>query len=170
MGEESENPTLKTIILGTITTYLLVAAFVAGYFIKNADLRTLAAPNYSINQYQYNFPYAKTLNKNEVLYGGNLISFNRPNIYITRIDYWTTYSMTPTFGTNNTFIMEVKPKNLSIGDIVSFQVGDYGVSHRIVRIVGDCYYTKGDAAFSEDGTCWHESDAVYRYLGVIWTR
>ena len=64
-------------------------------------------------------------------------------------------SMEPTIMTNDViFITKASEENLKVGDIISFHVGDYINTHRIIRLEEkngeDVYITKGDNNETED--------------------
>ena len=48
------------------------------------------------------------------------------------------------------YILLFKQKKYNVGDIVTFKIKDYFVTHRIVKIEGDRITTKGDANNEED--------------------
>lgn len=50
----------------------------------------------------------------------------------------------------NDYILLVKKNDYHVGDIVTFRVKEYFVTHRIIRINGDQVTTKGDANNEED--------------------
>lgn len=53
-------------------------------------------------------------------------------------------SMEPVLKTGS-MIFARKPEDIRVGDIVTFQKWDVPVTHRVVKIQNDMYFTKGDA-------------------------
>ena len=49
------------------------------------------------------------------------------------------------------YILVYKTDSYAVGDVVTFMVGEYFVTHRIIKIDGDEITTKGDANNIEDG-------------------
>lgn len=58
-------------------------------------------------------------------------------------------SMEPILETGS-LIFTMKPKDIKIGDIITFQKWDIPVTHRVVDIQNGMYVTKGDANGKED--------------------
>ena len=48
------------------------------------------------------------------------------------------------------YILIYKQNNYKIGDIVTYKINDYFVTHRIIKIKGNMVTTKGDANNTED--------------------
>lgn len=82
-----------------------------------------------------------------------------------------TGSMEPTIHEQSyIYTKDVKPEEIQVSDIITFVVedptspinGQYN-THRVVRIVGDDYYTKGDANPAEDTVPTHSKNIVAKY-------
>ena len=78
-------------------------------------------------------------------------------------------SMEPTIMTEDViFITNTSRENLEVGDIISFRIGDYINTHRIIRIEQqngeEVYITKGDNNNAEDRTPVKFEDIEGKYL------
>ena len=78
-------------------------------------------------------------------------------------------SMEPTIMTNDViFITQSEKEDLEVGDIISFHVGDYINTHRIVKIEErngqDVYITKGDNNKTEDKGYVEYEDIEGKYI------
>lgn len=82
-----------------------------------------------------------------------------------------TGSMEPTIHEQSyIYTKDVKPEDIVESDIITFIVEDPDSpingklnTHRVIRIVGDDYYTKGDANPAEDGVPTHSKNIVAKY-------
>lgn len=72
-----------------------------------------------------------------------------PQIGIS-VDSIMSGSMEPTLKTGGIVLTDTRDKIPEIGDIVTYQMGESKVTHRVVRKEGKNYVTKGDANNRED--------------------
>ena len=76
-------------------------------------------------------------------------------------------SMKPTFEENTIIYYKSTPQEeINVNDIISYQLGDKLVTHRVVRIEGGKYITKGDANNIEDSKPVDYSDIQGRVGGL----
>lgn len=73
-----------------------------------------------------------------------------------RADIVMSGSMEPALKTGSLVFTNTHEKEPETGEIITFQVGNSRVTHRLIRIEKGCYVTKGD---SND---WEDSSLVYR--------
>ncbi len=87
------------------------------------------------------------------------VMFWRPVVIVTG-------SMTGTLNPGDLVILK-EPRNVSVGDIVTYQYHGVAVTHRVVEEEGQgLYRTKGDANAEEDPYMVEENDI----LGTVWAR
>ncbi len=87
------------------------------------------------------------------------VMFWRPVVIVTG-------SMSGTLNPGDLVILK-EPRNVSVGDIVTYQYHGVAVTHRIVEEEGQgLYRTKGDANAEEDPYVVKEDDI----LGIVWAR
>ena len=78
-----------------------------------------------------------------------------------------TGSMEPTFKTGSIiYYKHVNQNELKEGDIITFKMGDYIVSHRINKIDNGLYETKGDANNTVDANKITYNDIVGKDLNI----
>lgn len=59
-------------------------------------------------------------------------------------------SMEPTISTGSVVLVDTKDRDYRVGDVISYWIDDKIVTHRIVKIHGNVYKTKGDSNEIED--------------------
>ena len=81
-----------------------------------------------------------------------------------------TGSMRPTLSDYSAIIkVKATKKNLKVGDIISInREGKKNILHRIIRIEGDYYITKGDNNPREDKTKWTLKQIDGKVVGVLY--
>lgn len=82
-------------------------------------------------------------------------------------DVVTSGSMEPVIQTGSIVLTDTRQRTLSVGDIVTFRVGENKVSHRIVEKVQQSYRTKGDANETEDAVLLEQSQIVGKVILAV---
>lgn len=82
-------------------------------------------------------------------------------------DVVTSGSMEPVIQTGSIVLTDTRQRTLSVGDIVTFRVGENKVSHRIVEKVQQNYRTKGDANETEDAVLLEQSQIVGKVILAV---
>lgn len=89
-----------------------------------------------------------------------------PHVGIS-VDTVMSGSMEPALRTGGIILTDTRTQVFEPGDIITYQVEDNIVSHRVVGLEGDCYRTKGDANDSEDTVLIKQSQIRGKVIFMI---